>query len=633
MTIRQDDCITNIFRIREILESLGYSGVLVPSNDEYLSEWVPPFGRRLEWLLGFRGSVGLAVILRDRAGLFVDGRYTVQAKQQTAGLDVDIRDLSEASQRGWLADHLSQGQKLAVDMRLLSEAEIRPLIDFLKTRGVDVVDSPHNLVDQIWGQQRPQPFVSQIFDYPTHYSGGSRDEKLTWLKQHIISRGSDYHLLTDPEDVAWLLNVRTDDSLKNRSYDRTILPIPLTRALISAAGTVFWFENASRLEAGLASALGDRVELVDPTRFESFLEDHAGRKLVEANAARLPYRYAAIVTQVGTLRDDPSIAKKRWIKHPNEIQRAREGHHQDGCAVIQFLAWLQHTVQQRRISEIEASDKLSEFRDQIAGYRGASMPMMSASGPSGAMPHYVPSEHSNRILNDHPIYWMDSGGQYYGCSTDNTVCFALGMPEPRHIRAHTLILKGFIALSRARFPTGIFSNQLDTFARQFLWLDGMDYVHATGHGVGNFMNIHEGPAVRKAHGLPLAAPIEAGMIISNEPAYYRSGDFGIRIESHLAVVPSVHPGFLEFETLSRLPIDPRLVDHSLLTVEEIHWLADYHTDLFDGYRDCFDTDTTQWLKNIVSSYALMAKGIPKSIGERRGALRRDLSSLQTRQSP
>jgi Xaa-Pro aminopeptidase len=223
------------------------------------------------------------------------------------------------------------------------------------------------------------------------------------------------------------------------------------------------------------------------------------------------------------------------------------------------------------------------------------------------MPHYVPSDFSNRKLNDHPIYWMDSGGQYYGCSTDNTVCLAVGRPEARHVRAHTLVVKGYVALTLARFPRGTMSTQLDSFARQFLWQEGMDYRCGTGHGVGNFMNIHEGPHIVKEIDRPMVAPIEAGMIITNEPGYYVDGDFGIRVESHMVAVESKYEGFLEFETLSRLPIDPKLVDGSLLTGVEKRWLAEYHVAIANGYNGCFDEETTKWLQEIVDSYVAMAR--------------------------
>jgi Xaa-Pro aminopeptidase len=309
---------------------------------------------------------------------------------------------------------------------------------------------------------------------------------------------------------------------------------------------------------------------------------------------------------LGTLRDDPIVARRRWQKHPSEVESVREGHFRDGQAVIRFLCWLDQVVRQDSVTELQAAQKLSSLRNEIPDYRGPSMPLMSASGANGAMAHYVPSERSNRRLNDHPIYWMDSGGQYLGCSTDNTVCLAVGEPEARHVKAHTLVVKGFIALTRARFPVGTSSAHLDTLARQPLWQQGMDYGHGTGHGVGNFMNIHEGPLLTKRADHPLVGELMPGMIVTNEPGFYAAGDFGIRIESHMVVVPSSFPGFLEFETVSRLPIDPRLIDATLLTDAEKQWLEAYHICVRDTFVGCFDAQTTRWLANIVDAYIAMA---------------------------
>lgn len=368
---------------------------------------------------------------------------------------------------------------------------------------------------------------------------------------------------------------------------------------------MFWFVERSRLEPALTVRLEGTVKVIDPARFESILEERVSGKRVGANLARTPHKFAAIAARVGAVRNDPVVAHRRWTKHSVEIERAREGHHQDGQAVIRFLAWVRRTVSERIVTEIEAARKLIEFREELPDYKGISMPLMSASGPSGAMPHYVPSEHSNRNLNDHPIYWMDSGGQYYGCSTDNTVCIAVGKPDARHVRAHTLVVKGHIALSLARFPARIFSTQLDSFARQYLWQEGMEYGHGTGHGVGSFLNIHEGPLISNRIAHPWVVPMEAGMIVSNEPGYYADGDFGIRVESHLVTVESKYNGFLEFETISRLPIDPRLIDESLLTDREKRWLTDYHVGILDGYRGCFDDQTARWLQKVVDCYIAM----------------------------
>jgi len=608
--------VSNLSRLQNELRVLGCHGLLIPSTDEYLSEFAQPFTRRLGWATGFAGSTGLAIVLQDRAALSLDGRYTAQGKRDTAPLGIEIIDASESSRQRWLSTHLLPGQRLGIDTRLQSYQDIERTLTFAAQHGIEIVQLAQNPIDVLWGAERPPAPAVPVNDYPTHFAGAPATQKCSQLREWLTASGMDCHLLADPEDVAWLLNVRTDESLRTNSEGWHIVPAPLSRVLVEATGKVFWFIERARLEPQLAARLrgggaaggaASDVEVIDPTRFESFLKERVAGKVVGANLLRTPHRFAAIAAAVGTLKNDPVVAQRRWIKHPNEVERAREGHHLDGRAVIRFLAWVQRTVGERTITELDAARKLTEFRTELSEYRGLSMPLMSASGASGAMAHYVPSEHSNRRLNDHPIYWMDSGGQYHGCSTDNTVCIAVGKPEPRHIRAHTLVVKGFIALTTACFPAGIYSTQLDSFARRYLWQEGLDYGHGTGHGVGNYMNIHEGPYIRKEPIHPMAAPLQAGMIVSNEPAYYQDGDFGIRVESHLAVVPSKHAGFLEFETLSRLPIDPRLIDASLLTPEEKRWLAEYHVQIRAGYQGCFDAPTAEWLQGIVTTYVEMAR--------------------------
>jgi Xaa-Pro aminopeptidase len=599
--------VCNLDRLQEHLRAMNWHGFVLPSTDEYLSEFAQPFGRRLEWVTGFSGSTGLAVVLQDRAALFLDGRYRLQGEKETAGLSIEVLDASEIVRNRWLAANLRGGHRLAIDTRLQSYPDVERTLRFAAERGIKVIELSQNPIDELWGSKRPALPSSAVVDYPTHFAGAPATQKCAELREWLVENGIDCHLIADPEDVAWLLNVRTSDSLNARSNGSHIVPVPLSRVLVEATGEVCWFVESTRLEPALRTRLQSTVKVIDPALFESFLEELGSGRVVGADLQRTPHKFAAIAARVGAIRNDAVVARRRWRKHPTEIERAREGHYLDGQAVIRFLAWLQRTIPERTVTEIEASGKLTEFRAELPGYKGISMPLMSASGPSGALPHYVPSKGSNRRLNDHPIYWMDSGGHYYGCSTDNTVCIAVGKPETRHVLAHTLVVKGFIALALARFPTGISSTQLDSFARKYLWQEGMDYKHGTGHGVGNFMNIHEGPNIRPGIDHPRVAPIEVGMIISNEPAYYSDGDFGVRVESHLVTVQSKYEGFLEFETLSRLPIDPRLIDEALLTSKEKRWLADYHTGISEGYTGCFDEETARWLREIVDSYVAMTR--------------------------
>lgn len=599
---------THLAQLQARLAASQYDAVLVPSSDEYLSEYSPSHDRRLAWATGFTGSTGSVIVARSGAGLFVDGRYTEQATQQVDTASVEVCPATDAARLDWLRRALRSGATLAVDPRLHSEPELQRLIDDAGRAGFEVAFEPRNLVDELWTNERPSASRAAIFDYDVRFAGRSREAKIAEARARMTDRNQDLLVVSDPEDVAWLLNVRTRDSVEAIPQRRHVVPIPRSRVLVPREGAVLWFVDETRLEQSLAAGMGSSIQLRAPEMFEDSLRQASSQRVVAANIRKTSYRHAQIVRRVGRLVHDTGITHARWVKHPNEITVAREGHLTDGAAVIRFLAWLLQTVRERPVTEMEADEKVTALREQSADYQGLSMNNHSASGPSAALPHYVATPASNRTINQHPIFWMDTGGQYLGCSTDNTVCFAIGSPEPRHVEAHTLVVKGWIAMARARFPDGIHSTQLDTFARQYLWRHGMDYGHGTGHGVGNFMNIHEGPYIRKEIDHPLVARMSAGMIVSNEPGFYAPGDFGVRVESHLLTVKSRHEGFLEFETLSKLPIDPRLIDATLLDASERAWLADYHNELVAAYQQRLEPEVLAWLGGIAEAFAAFDKG-------------------------
>lgn len=603
----------NLTALQSRLAQTDYSAFLIPSSDEFLSEYARPHDRRLTWASGFTGSMGALIVMRNAAAIFVDGRYTEQAARQVDTTRVDICGFGTAAQVAWLQSKLGPGETLAIDTRLHSDQEVRRLIDALRDARIEPVLQPHNLIDEVWLEGRPEDSRAAVFDYDTRYAGLSREEKIAAARARMAARGQDLLVVADPEDVAWLLNIRSNDSrdaLARQQFSDPVsqfrVPVPLSRVLLPAEGAALWFMDRSRLEPSLIEALDGTAAIYSPDDFDAMLAKLANGHTVAANVRRTNHHHATIIQSVGTLENNASVVAARGIKHRNEIAAARHGHKVDGAAVIRFLAWLADAVRKGPVTEMEAAEQVTRLRAEHEAYLGPSMSNLSASGPNTALPHYVPSPATNRVINDHPIFWLDSGGQYLGCSTDNTVCFAVGIPERKHVLAHTLVVKGWLALGRARFPEGVESTQLDSFARQHLWNHGMDFGHGTGHGVGNFMNIHEVPHIRREIDHPAVAPIFAGMIISNEPGYYANGDFGVRVESHILAVPSQFEGFLEFETLSTLPIDPRLIDETLLVRDEADWLADYHARLVHGYQDMLDAQTLVWLENIASKFRGMA---------------------------
>ncbi|WP_203171069.1 M24 family metallopeptidase [Steroidobacter gossypii] len=591
----------HVCELQPWLRGRDLSGLLVPSTDEFLSEFAPPSQRRLRWATGFRGSTGLAIILRDAAALFLDGRYRLQAEVETEGAAIAIEPATLEARRIWLRRFLSPGARLALDPWLHSQPDVAQWQSLAAELGFNLQMLDENPIDALWGPSRPAEYRPKIVDYPVRFSGETYQVRCARVTEHLRRSGLHALLVADPEDVSWLLNVRAAvEAHWTPAGEWHIVPSCTTRALVRKDGRVTWFVDEDRLSKNVLARGQGPVVVQSSDRLTRALSEAAQQGLVGANLQRTPFALTAILRE--SARDDDAVARLRWHKHPAELEGARRAHIIDAAAVVRFAAWLARTVPEHAVSEFEAAQKLESLRAEHADYRGPSMPLMSASGPSGAQPHYVPPQEGSRVLNDHAIYWMDSGGHYPGGTTDNTLTIALGTPKPRHVLAHTLVLKAYVALARARFPSGTPAFRLDTIARQQLWNEGLDYDHGTGHGVGNYLNIHEGPVIR-AEVRPISAyPLEPGMIITNEPGYYVDRDFGVRIESHMIVVPSRYSNFLEFDTISRLPIDPRLVDLERLSPTERHWLGEYHRTVLRDIEPLLDVQSAAWLRTFVQPF-------------------------------
>lgn len=578
---------------------------MLPSTDEFLSEWTPPANRRLRWATGFSGSVGTAVVLRDSAVLFVDGRYLRQAARETDGAKIQVEPSTALARGGWANRFLRGTKPLGVDPWLHSRGEVTAWRELASKSSGTIEILGANPVDNLWSEGRPAPAAPPVVDYPCRHAGAPVRGKCAPLVHRLRSDGLHAVLIADPEDVSWLLNVRSPAGVLNASVgEAPIVPSCFSRALLWRDGNITWFIEEERVPTAVRERLAaDQVNLRSPFALLEALKTCAQGCAIGAYLERTPEVLVSAIETHGTVVDIDVVARSRWRKHHDEVACARKAHVTDAVAVIQFLARLSHIVTERTVTECEAAEMLAQLRSEQLSYLGPSMPMMSASGPSGAEPHYVPRGDSCRRLNDHPIYWMDSGGHYPGGTTDNTVTVALSQPNMEHLRAHTLVLKGLIALATARVPVGTCGYQLDVIARQPLWQEGNDYEHGTGHGVGNFLNIHEGPHIGRRLSSRALAPIEAGMIITDEPGYYSPGDFGVRLESHLLVVKSGRRGFLEFETISRLPIDPRLVNFALLSAAELSWLAGYHCTVLQDVGPRLDPNSRVWLQDIVNTFS------------------------------
>ncbi|WP_116810882.1 aminopeptidase P family protein [Steroidobacter cummioxidans] len=604
----------NLDLIQRWLGDSHLAGLIVPSTDEFLSEFPPAANRRLLWATGFRGSVGLAVILRKAAVLFLDGRYLRQATEDVGEAEIEILPTSLAARRGWLTRLLSPNSRLGLDPRLHSPTEVTQWQGLAAEFGFGLEMLSENPIDQLWSEARPAAHRPQIIDYSVRYAGETFQAKCAAVVDHLQATGLHALFVPDPEDVSWLLNVRAADvALKTEVGDWHVVPSCTSSALVRQDGRVFWFVDADRIAVDVVARRAEDITILPPESIAATIRDVARHGSIGTDLRRTSAAIAAILEEVGIWRDDGIVARRRWRKHPAELQAARRAHIIDATAVVRFMAWLTRVVPQRAVSEFEAAQKLDDLRGEHPDYKGASAPIMSASGPSGAQPHYIPRASVSRKLNDHPLFWIDSGGQYPGGTTDNTITLAVGTPEAKHVLAHTLVLKGFIALATTRFPAGIPAFRLDAITRQALWREGMDFPHNTGHGVGNCLNVHEGPYIGRDPGPLTMVPIEEGMIITNEPGYYAEADFGLRIESHLAVVESHLPNFLEFETISRLPIDPGLVDFDRLSLSERQWLIDYHRTVLRDLEPMLDALSLEWLRQLVGVF-IQAGGFPDSHG-------------------
>jgi Xaa-Pro aminopeptidase len=594
----------HIGQLQDWLRTTQLSGFVLPTTDEFLSEFPPPANRRLQWATGFRGSTGVAVILRNAAALFLDGRYLLQARDDVDMSVIALEPAALPAWQAWLKRSLPANARLGFDPWLHSATEMQQHWQGLATEtGFELERLAFNPVDELWKRGRPPEHRPSIVDYPLPHAGASYQTKCAALVEHLNAIGLKALLVADPEDVSWLLNVRAgDEALQTEVGDWHIVPAATSRVLVRCDGTVTWFVDPSRLSPVLLARDRALVTLGTPESIASVLREMADRGPVGLDPRRAPVALTAIVEATGEWRADDSVARGRWRKHRSEQDSARHAHIVDAAAVVRFMAWLKREVGQRPVGELEAARSLESYRAENRAYKGPSMPLMSASGASGAQPHYVPRAGRDRMLNEHPIFWMDSGGQYAGGTTDNTFVLAVGEPQPRHVFAHTTVLRANIALATARVPVGCYALHLDLIARQVLWREGMDFGHGTGHGVGNFLNIHEGPLLGREPMPFTMVRIEPGMIMTNEPGYYARDDFGVRIESHMIVVPSSIPDFLEFDTISRLPVDPALVDFQRLSREERRWLARYHRTVLRDLEPLLDAPSLQWLRALVDPF-------------------------------
>jgi Xaa-Pro aminopeptidase len=575
---------TRLAGLRAELARQGLDGFIVPRADEHLGEYVPPGAERLLWLTGFSGSAGIAVVLRDRAAVFTDGRYMLQLAAQTDPALWERRHVIEEPPPKWIAE-AAPGARIGYDPLLFAEEGVQRYVD----AGVTMVPVADNPVDAIW-RDRPPPPMDAAVPQPLEFAGRNSEEKREEVAAALRKDKQDAAVITDPASIAWLLNIRGSDV--------PFTPFALGFAIAHADAGCELFMAPQKLPPATREWLGNAVSVQDRSALPGALARLAGKR-VRVDAGGSPVWFAERLRAAGATvvaAPDPCLLPKA-CKNEVERQGARNAHARDAIAVCRFLRWMESAA--GRETEMSAAAKLTEFRARDKMFRGESFPCISGAGEDGAIIHYRVTPETNRPIRANETYLNDSGAQYTDGTTDITRTTWTGPDAPpADIRDRvTRVLKGHIAIATLVFPQGTTGVQLDAFARAVLWRVGLDYDHGTGHGVGSFLSVHEGPVSLSRTAKPV--PIAAGIILSNEPGYYEPGRYGVRLENLLLVQPSdvgtEKKQFLRFETLTLAPFDRRLIDRALLTAEERAWLDAYHARVLAEVAPHLEADERAWL--------------------------------------
>ncbi len=571
--------------LRENMAQQGLDGLIVPHADAFQSEYPPPGARRLEWLTGFNGSAGVAVVLADKAVVMSDGRYTIQLAQQVDGDLFETSDVTKAGVSKWLPKNASRGDVIGYDPWLFTPKQIEGLEEKVEDSGIVLKPVSENSVDAIW-QDRPEvPMVAATI-FPEEVAGISSAKKREMIAEEVKKAGGDAVILTLPDSICWLLNVRGNDV--------DYVPSVLSYTILYADGTVDWFVEPEKVPDDVKKHLGQGVQVIEPSELAQSVTKLKGKVLLDFERSPMWFKEQAI--DVVDFKD-PCILPKA-CKTKEERAAIEQAHVSDGVAIVRFLVWLDQEAEKGQLTELGVVEKLEDFRQENENYKGPSFDTISGFGPNGAIVHYRVSEETNLKIKPSGLLLVDSGGQYHWGTTDITRTIAIGEPSEEMRVNFTRVLKGHIAVAMARFPVGTVGAQIDALARQPLWNCGLDFAHGTGHGVGCYLQVHEEAASISPRG---KEPFKAGMLISNEPGYYKEGAYGIRIENLVLVEEAgrcadTDTEMLSFKTVTLAPIDRRLIMEDMLGKEEREWLDAYHVRIRDILSPNLDKDVAAWLE-------------------------------------
>ncbi len=589
--------------LREELAKRKLDGFVVPLTDEHMSEYVGAYAQRLAWLTGFQGSAGSAAVLPAEAAIFVDGRYTLQVREQVDGNHWSYQSVPQTSTADWLEAHAPDGGRIGYDPWLHTRTWVTAAKKALAGKGAELVAVDTNPVDTVW-PDRPAPSAARLVVQPDDLTGKSSAAKRADIADWLTGKKADSAVLSALDSIAWTFNIRGQD------VDRT--PVALAYAIVHADATADLYVAPDKIDDAVRAHLGNGVRLHARDAFEPALKAMAGKSVAVDPERAVAAIFEALAAGDATLIEtrDPVVLPKA-IKNEVEVAGHKAAQARDGAALSRFLHWLSVEAPGGKLDELTASDRLQAFRAEGGLLKDLSFDTISGAGPNGAVVHYRASEETNRLLEPGSLYLVDSGGQYQDGTTDVTRTVAVGTPTAEMRDRYTRVLRGHLAIARAVFPKGTRGGQLDILARQYLWAAGLDYAHGTGHGVGAYLSVHEGPQ-RIATFSGGDEPLQAGMILSNEPGYYKTGEYGIRIENLILTVDREVEGaekdMLGFETLTFAPYERALIDVPVLSAEEIAWIDDYHARVRDVVGPQLSGDAANWLTQMTAPLLESATG-------------------------
>jgi len=583
--------------LRNEIAQRGLDGLLIPKADRHQNEYLPANEERLAWLTGFTGSAGRAVVLAERAALFVDGRYTLQAGAQVEAALFEVVLVSDTTPERWVETNLPAAAKLGYDPWLHTSADVEKLAAACAAAGATLVAVDPNPVDTIWAD-RPAPPLGSVMLHDLRHAGEAADAKLGRIRAEVAKARADALVVSNPTNVVWTFNIR--------GADVPHTPLTLAFAIVPREGRPSLYVDGRKLTNAVRDALERLADVREPEDFVRALQELGElRKTVRLDQASAVEALERVVTESGgkTTRGADPITEMKAVKNATEIAGAHAAQRRDAAALARFLAWFDREAPTGHLTEIDCVAALETFRRETGELRDVAFPTIAGSGPNGAIVHYRVTQETNRRISSGELFLLDSGGQYLDGTTDITRTIAVGEPSEEMRARFTRVLKGHIAIARAVFPEGVAGAQLDAFARQYLWGAGVDYEHGTGHGVGSYLAVHEGPAAIHKSNL---TPLKRGMILSNEPGYYKTGAYGIRIENLVLVVEGPQVAGADkplnaFETLTLAPIDTRLIVPALLSADEIAWLNTYHARVRSEIAPLVDGETRAWLERVTTA--------------------------------